>query len=196
MINLNNLFDFIIIYKEFTKISSGSDEILTESMFYLKSVLEENEKKTQSRLSYSSPIPNINTDNNNTLNNIYNPYETKVRLIQLKWREYKVKTILNIKVIDKHLINELCRDYLKKQFESNSHNFSFVTDLFSLTFSFWEDLLKLPCFLETKNRIISIKLNATQSLFDFTSTFLTNIIKLTQIQRENLFQNESAILDY
>ena len=187
IIDINKIIDFILIYKEINKTSSVENLSLT--LLKLKSVLEDQEKKILNISSRS--LPNLNIDDttkNLILNNRDN--ENKVKLIQLKWREYKVKKLLNLQNIDKDVINNKCRDYLIQQLLSKSQNFSFVNDLFSLTLSFWEDLMKLQCFLETKNRVINLKFSSNQTLNDLAPIILTNTIRLKKVQRENVSHSE------
>ena len=183
IINIKKILEFILIYKEVNSMNKSDN--ITTLIYHLKKVLEQQDKFPLSNS--SSSLQYLNTDFSKHISMNEKEKEAKAKIIQKKWRLYKAKRILNLEAIDKTNLNNICREYLTKQLISNTQNFGFVTELFSLILNLWEDMDKISIFQETKNYLINIKNYKNYS--ELVSDFLTNILRLRQIQRENISEN-------
>ncbi len=183
VINIPKILEFILIYKEINSLNKTDN--ITTLIYHLKNVLEKQDLAPLSNS--SSSLQNLNTDISKHFSMNEKEKETKAKIIQMKWRMYKAKKILNVENISKTNLNNICREYLTKQLLNNTQNFAFVTELFSLIMKLWEDMDKISIFQETKNYLINIKNYRNHT--ELVSDFLTNIIKLRQIQRENISEN-------
>jgi hypothetical protein len=183
VINIPKILEFILIYKEINSLNKTDN--ITTLIYHLKNVLEQQDKAPLSNS--SSSLQNLNTDISKHISVNEKEKETKAKIIQMNWRIYKAKKILNVENLNKINLNNICREYLTKQLLNNTQNFGFVTELFSLIMNLWEDMDKISIFQETKNYLINIK--NYRNYTELVSDFLTNIIKLRLIQSENISEN-------